>query len=140
MNPNQRAIGIDIGGTKTAVGAVDGAGALAARATFATEAGRGFPRFVERATTAINQVLNEAGWSRANLCGIGIGCPGPVDPKRGLINNPYTLEGWDRCDIVTPLRERFGVPVCLENDADSAVTGEAFVGAARGCDRVVLLT
>ena len=140
MSKNNRAIGIDIGGTKTAVGAVDGAGVLVARATFATEAGRGFSHFVERTVAAIHQVLSEAGWSHTDICGIGIGCPGPVDPTRGLINNPYTLEGWDRCDIVTPLRETFVVPVCLENDADSAVTGEAFVGAAKGCERVVLLT
>src|SRR4029079_6704818 len=51
-----------------------------------------------------------------------------------------TLTGWDRCNIVAPLSERFRVPVCLENDADAAVFGECAAGAGRGCDPVVMLT
>ena len=77
---------------------------------------------------------------RRELCGIGIGCAGPVNPKCGTIHNPYTLPGWDGCDIVTPLSKAFGVPVYLENDADAAVLGEAFTGAARACNNVVMLT
>jgi glucokinase len=86
----------------------------------------------------VERVLQAAPGSA--LEGIGIGCAGPVDPRRGLINNPYTLGGWDRCDILTPLRARFGVPVWLENDADAAALGECFAGAGRGVDSVVMLT
>lgn len=138
--PDARAIGIDIGGTKMAVAAVDAAGTFRARVTLPTEADRGFARAVERLAGAIEAVCEQAGWSPAELGGIGIGCAGPVDPARGWINNPYTLTGWDRCDIVTPLRARFGVPVRLENDADAAVAGECFSGAGRGFDPVVMLT
>lgn len=139
-DPAARAVGIDIGGTKMAVAAVDGAGILRARVTLPTEAERGFERAVARLAGAIEAVCAEAGWDSRRLRGIGIGCAGPVDPARGLINNPYTLAGWDRCDIVTPLRARFGVPVRLENDADAAAVGECFVGAGRGFDPVVMLT
>jgi glucokinase len=123
-----------------AVSAVDGNGGINARRLLATEADRGFLRAVERLHGAILEVLGACGWSQSELCGIGIGCAGPVDPVRGLINNPYTLGGWDKCDIVTPLRERFGVPAHLENDADAAGLGECFVGAGRGADPVVMLT
>jgi len=135
-----RAIGIDIGGTKMAVAAVDATGGFCARVTLPTEAELGFARAVERLAGAIETVCQQAGWSPAGLGGIGIGCAGPVDPARGWINNPYTLAGWDRCDIVTPLRARFGVPVRLENDADAAALGECFAGAGRGFDPVVMLT
>ena len=140
MNASHKAVGIDIGGTKIAVAAVDSRGTRVARATLATEADQGFPRALERLSTAISDVLRTACWAPADLAGIGIGCTGPVDPRRGLINNPYTLAGWDRCDIVTPLRERFGCPVFLENDADAAAVGECAFGAGRGVDPVVLLT
>lgn len=140
MNTTARAIGIDIGGTKMAVALVDAGGGILARATLATEAGRGFARAVDRLSQTIGGLLAVANSSVTALAGVGIGCAGPVDPSRGLINNPFTLEGWDRCDIVTPLRERFGVAVLLENDADAAAMGECFAGAGRGFDPVVMLT
>jgi len=135
-----RAIGVDIGGTKTAVALVDGTGRIRSRTVLATEAERGFDRAVGRLSEAIEAVAAQAGCAVSGITGIGIGCAGPVDPGRGLINNPFTLTGWDRCDIVTPLRERFGVPVFLENDADVAALGEHLAGAGQGSDPVVMLT
>jgi glucokinase len=140
MNESNKAIGIDIGGTKIAVGAVDDKGAVLARAEFPTESASGFDRAVKRIVSAIDQVTTQVGWRREELGGIGIGCAGPVNPERGTIHNPYTLPGWDGCDIVTPLSKAFGVPVYLENDADAAVLGESFAGAARDCGDVVMLT
>jgi glucokinase len=140
MSVLNQAIGIDIGGTKIALGAVDGKGAVLARTEFATESTSGFEHAVKRIISAVNQVTTQLGWQREDLCGIGIGCAGPVNPKRGTIHNPYTLPGWDGGDIITPLNRAFGVPVYLENDADAAVLGEAFAGAARDCSDVVMLT
>jgi glucokinase len=140
MTTNSQAIGIDIGGTKMAVAAVDAQGVICARVTLATEAELGFPRAVDRLTRAIDELLAHTGWQAQELGGIGIGCAGPVDPVRGLINNPYTLIGWNRCDVVSPLREHFGVPVHLENDADAAALGECFRGTGRGYNPVVMLT
>jgi glucokinase len=134
------AVGIDIGGTKMAVAAVDAAGRIAARAALPTEPEKGFPRAVDRLSDAVRQVLVQAGWQARELAGIGIGCAGPLDPPRGLIRNIYTLADWMDCDIVSPLRERFGVPAWLENDADMAAVGECFAGAGRGADPVVMLT
>jgi len=137
---SSKAIGIDIGGTKMAVAAVDGAGRIAARTTLATEAELGFPRALDRLVAAADAVLAEAGWSREQLRGMGVGCTGPVSAERGIINNPYTLPTWIDCDIVGELSHRFGRPVYLENDADAAALGEVFAGAAQGVRRVVMLT
>src|SRR5215471_13390761 len=110
-------IGIDIGGTKTAVAAVDDAGEIRARASFETRSDRGFSVCLDELLTAVWSVLNEARWATGTLAGIGIGCAGPVNPSRGTIHNPYTLPGWDGADILTPMRKTFGVQVRLENDA-----------------------
>ena len=133
-------IGIDIGGTKIAVGAVDRHGNVKVRMVLATEAKLGFDRAVHRICGAVESVVALAGWTVGDLDGIGIGCAGPVDPGKGLINNPFTLGGWQGCDIVSPLRGRFQVPVFLENDADVAALGEHWRGAGRGFDPVVMLT
>ena len=140
MNQPARAIGIDIGGTKIAVAAIDESGAILARTTIATEAELGFDRAIVRMTEAADRVLEQAGWSRSDLRGVGIGCTGPVNAERGIINNPYTLPTWIDCDIVTRLRAVFDRPVYLENDADAAALGEWFAGSGRGCRQIVMLT
>lgn len=140
MSDAPLSVGVDIGGTKMAVAAVTPDGRILARTVLPTEAERGFERAVQRLGEAIAAVTRQAGTTGRNLAGVGIGCAGPVDPARGLINNPFTLAGWDRCDIVTPLVAHLGVPVRLENDADAAALGECFAGAGRGRDPVVMLT
>jgi glucokinase len=137
---SRRAIGVDIGGTKIAVGAVSENGAIAALTTTPTLPERAFEEGLEAIVSAIGTVLDAAGWSVLDVCGIGIGCAGPLDLVRGTIENQFTLAGWKGCDIVTPLRERFGVPAWLENDADAALVGEVAFGAGRGCENVVMLT
>ena len=138
--PTSAAVGIDIGGTKTVAGVVDANGTVRGCRWLRTEPERGFEAAVARLIRAVEEVMAEVGLRADQLCGIGIGCAGPVDPRTGRIHNPYTLRGWEDCDVVSPLRERFGVPVCLENDADAAVVGEWWVGAGRGADPVVMLT
>ncbi len=135
-----RALGIDIGGTKIAVAAIDQTGTIHAQEAFATEAEQGFERAAGRMVEMADRVLSLAGWRREQLCGVGVGCAGPVSAERGTINNPYTLPTWHDCDIVGRLRREFDRPAYLENDADAAALGEWFAGAARGSNRVVMLT
>ena len=134
------ALGVDIGGTKIAVGAVDADGAVHARRTIATDAEAGFDAGIARLTRAIDETLAEARAEAAALAGIGLGCPGPFDEASGRIDNFYTLPGWEGNDIVTPLADRFGTPVRLINDADAALLGEALAGAACGARVALMLT
>ena len=137
---SDKALGIDIGGTKIAVAAVRGNGEIVRETQIPTESERGFGSGVTRIAEAAALVLRETGWGASELAGIGIGCAGPVDPVRGTIHNPHTLPGWTGGNIVAALRERFGCPVILENDADMALLGECLAGAGRGFDPVVMLT
>jgi glucokinase len=135
-----KAVGIDIGGTKTAVATVDGRGGILREMTIPTDSEQGFARGLGRIADTVARVLDRTGWTAGDLHGIGIGCAGPVDPGRGTIHNPYTLPGWEDADIVTPLREQFACPVVLENDADMALLGECHAGVGLGSDPVVMLT
>jgi glucokinase len=140
MSRNGQAIGIDIGGTKIAVAAVDAAGRIRDRRQFATRSERGFSVCLHELVEHIHRVADAAAWRVEALSGIGIGCTGPVNPLRRTIHNPYTLPGWDGADIVTPLRETFSLPVFLENDADAAGLGEFQFGAGRGASPLVMVT
>ena len=135
-----KAIGIDIGGTKISVAAIDESGSIRSQASFPTEPATGFGPAVERISNAVVELTEKAGWRLDELNGIGIGCTGPVDPKRGTVHNPYTLPTWDDCNIVQSLEDHFKIPVRLENDADSAALAEFRFGAGRDANPLVMLT
>jgi glucokinase len=140
MSGEARALGIDIGGTKVALATVREDGEIVLEASVPTESERGFASGVARIREATLALLAESGWTVASLSGIGVGCAGPVDPVRGTIDNPFTLPGWEGCNIVAALGEAFSCPVALENDADAALLGECWRGAGRGKDPVLMLT
>jgi glucokinase len=74
------------------------------------------------------------------LHAIGISCGGPLDSAAGLILSPPNLPGWDRIDAVTPLKQRFGVPVGLQNDANACALAEWKWGAGTGTRNMIFLT
>ena len=130
------AIGMDIGGTLVRVGAFDSTGKLLGQKE-ASIAAIG----PERGLRLIEKLIHETVDSvNAALLGIGIGCTGPLDIKRGLVNNPYTLEGWSNVPIVEHLTHAFNVRVVLENDADAAALGEYWQGAGREAKRLYAVT
>ncbi|MFC3803321.1 ROK family protein [Cohnella sp. GCM10012308] len=78
--------------------------------------------------------------TRGGLAAIGISCGGPLDSEAGLVLSPPNLPGWDRIDVLAPLRERFGVPVALQNDANACALAEWRWGAGRGTRHMAFLT
>ncbi|MDD5468793.1 MAG: ROK family protein [Anaerolineales bacterium] len=131
-------IGIDLGGTNVRVGLVDTHGGLMATNQCPIRAEEGVEAGLGRIFDLVEKTFAASGTAR--LAGIGVGATGPVDPRRGFINNPYTLPGWERVPVVARLQERFQVPVRLENDADAAALGEYWVGAGKGVSRLYAVT
>ncbi len=133
-------IGIDIGGTKCAasLGQAERAGEIEIlrREEFKTE---GTPDGVlARFAEICGKFIGEKGADRFG--GIGISCGGPLDAKRGVILSPPNLPGWDGVHAVEFFRERFPLPVKLQNDANACAVAEWLFGAGRGFDNVVFLT
>jgi glucokinase len=131
------AIGVDLGGTLVRVGAIDRKGKLLTQSDApitSIEPEEGL-RLIERLIRETIDTVNPT-----DLLGIGIGCTGPLDVVRGLINNPYTLAGWVNVPIVERLNKAFDVPVLLENDADAAALGEYWQGAGQGAKRLYAVT
>ena len=134
-------IGIDIGGTNLVVGAVaeDGSRYRHLRSE-PTRPEDGPDAVLARLTTlaegVIAETLREPG---AEVIGIGVGAPGPLDTRTGVIFLTPNL-GW----VDMPLRQRMadalGYPTTLDNDANCAVLGEWWQGAARGSEHVVGVT
>jgi glucokinase len=131
--------GFDIGGTKCAVvlGAEEmGAMEIIAKRKFPTPGSPG--ETLERLMEELESLLEEN--PRFQLEAIGISCGGPLDSRKGLILSPPNLPGWDRVDIVSPIRKRFHIPVGLQNDANACALAEWKWGAGKGTKNMIFLT
>jgi glucokinase len=128
---------VDIGGTKIAVGMVDGDGRLLKRLETPTDAELGYAMALNRITILLRQVVDSTG---VEITGIGIGCTGPVDPFTGEIGDVNFLPGWRGGPLVADLSRLFRVKVAMENDADAAALGEAGWGAGKNKTRLIYIT
>ena len=140
MAENRSAVGIDIGGTKIAIGIVDSNGKIQAQTAFPTESPLGIPSACQRIHQGLSKIANSLNLPISDLSGIGIGCPGPMNRSTGEILNPHTLPGWEKLSLTQSLKSVIKLPVKLENDADAALLGECFAGAGLGYRHVVMLT
>lgn len=136
----KHALGIDIGGTKIALGVVAHDGRILARSVLPTDPTGGFDSAVQRIGHAARAALGECGMSPAALAGIGVGCTGPVNSRTGVVDNPHTLPGWEGCNLIAALSAEMDRPVWLENDADAAALGEYHYGAGERSNRMAMLT
>jgi len=130
-------IGVDIGGTKIAVGLVDKDGKVRARAECPTAPERGFVDGLERIVALTRSLLPS---KDSPVQGIGIGCTGPVNPNAGMIENVDFLPGWENALLAAELERIFDLPVAMENDADAAALGEWMWGVGRGTRNFLYVT
>jgi glucokinase len=128
---------VDIGGTKIAIGMIDGDGKVLARLESPTGADRGYEDALRRITEMLRATSQTA---NAQITGIGIGCTGPVYPLTGEIGDVNFFPHWNFENPVRDLSELFNVTVAMENDADAAALAEAGWGAGRNKNRLIYVT
>jgi glucokinase len=137
-------VGVDIGGTNIVVGTVaeDGS-AVHGIESVPTVPEDGPEAVLGRIARLVRQSIAEAersaGVARERIVGVGIGSPGPLDRERGLVLVTPNL-GWRNLPLRDLVSEAVGLPATLDNDANCAIYGEWWVGAARGARYVVGLT
>lgn len=137
-------IGVDLGGTKFAVGAVstDGQLTVACRSE-PTLASRGADDVVARIAKAVasvvDQAIAETGAARGDFIGVGIGAPGPLRRASGVVVVAPNL-GWHEYPLRDRLHAATGLDAVLDNDANCATLAEWWVGAAKGANSVIGMT
>jgi glucokinase-like ROK family protein len=132
-------IGIDLGGTNIAIGAVDETFHIVAREQIPTAPARGPEAVIADMARGVEMVLKGAGCTDLDCASVGIGSPGSCDRGRGTVTRAHNL-GWFGVPVVQMLEQRLGLPVHLENDGNCAALGEVLVGAAWGCSSAVMVT
>ena len=133
-------LGVDVGGTKTAVVLSAEPPRLLGRVQFATEPDRGPQPALDRILEAGHKLLAESGESRASLTGVGVSCGSPLDRLRGIVQAPPNLATWVDVPITRILGDAFGALCRLENDANAGAVAEHRYGAGVGADHMLFLT
>ena len=132
-------IGIDLGGTKISSALSDLEGNIVAKYTVPTDAFEGEAPVLGRIIESVEAVVVDGKITINEVKAIGIGSPGPLDAKEGIIITTPNLP-FKNFNLVRPLKEKFNVPVYLDNDANVATIGEFMFGAGKGTENMIFFT
>jgi glucokinase len=132
-------IGVDLGGTNLRIAAVNQQGDLMEKVTLGTRVALGKDHVIREMCDAI-RVLAVKYREAGSLQGIGVGVPGIIDMKTGMLRESPNLPGWAGSPVQAQIEQLLGTRVILENDANAAALGEKWLGAAKDVDDMVMLT
>lgn len=137
-------IGIDVGASKIEAALVTLSGIVHAVRREATQPVNGADGVISQITGLANELINLASStsdaSIKTLLGIGIGIPGQVNTKTGLVRQAVNL-GWNEVDLIPKLKRglKHAVPIAIDTDANASTLGEFYFGAGRGCGDFVFI-
>src|SRR5512139_2774056 len=118
------AIGIDLGATKIAAALITNTGEVLAAEQIGTKASDGFEAVIDRVAESIERVREGA---TKPITGIGIGTPGQVDLKNGVVRGAVNL-GWQSVPLSASVRARLkhDTPIWIQKDTNAGALGEYF--------------
>jgi glucokinase len=134
------AVGIDIGGTKTAIGIVDEQGRVAGQSVIHTDLSKTPEQMVQAMAEVVVQLQKETGITDEGILGIGLGIPGPLDAAAGKFACPPNLPTWANFEVAAEFSKYFSFPMQVQNDATAAALAEKWIGAAQENDHFIYLT
>ncbi len=132
-------LGIDIGGTKIAVGLVNDEDKLIHKDSTPTLSERSSDEVIKSMAELAKRVVLDAGASINNIESIGVGCPGILDKEKGIVIYSNNIR-WDYVELRKGLSQYFDKPIFLNNDANCAALGEYAAGAAKGYSSALTIT
>ncbi|SRR5579872_1857774 len=132
-------IGVDLGGTNLRIAVVDEQGKLLEKITLDAQVKLGRDHVVRDMCGAVQQMVGKQRNS-GSLQGIGIGVPGIIDMRTGMVHESPNLPDWVDYPVRNEIEKQLGTRVILENDANSAALGEKWLGAGQAVDDLAILT
>ena len=132
-------VGIDLGGTFIKGGIVDDLGNIILEDKTPTESEKGATMVATNIANLAKSLMAKAGLIPDDVVGIGMGVPGMIDSKKGVVVYSNNLN-WKDFAISEEVEKQTGLQVKIANDANVATLGEVTFGAAKGCNDAIMLT
>jgi len=133
-------IGIDLGGTKLAVGLADPSGAILSEVVSHDHVGCDENGVLDRIVRNVDSALARQGVKKSEISGVGVLFPGHVRWPDGVTLTTSNLPGFKGFPFRASLQSRLGLPVVVDNDANGQTIGEFHHGAGKGSRNMVFLT
>ena len=130
-------VGVDVGGTSIKLGFIKSTGQIVSEHQIETCNELGPKDAIRRICNEMKRVFESNG---DHIKAVGLGSPGPLDTRKGIILDPFNLPGWRQFPIRSELAKTLNRPVTYANDANAAAFGEFWLGKGRNCDSLLLLT
>lgn len=131
------AVGVDLGGTNIKFGIVSQNGKLIEKFSLSSKAEDGPEKVVKQIKLGIKEILSK---SEVKIRGIGIGAPGVVSTKKGIVENPPNFPGWVKVNLGHVISKEFNLDCYVENDANAAAIGEMIFGAGKQYNSFIMIT
>lgn len=131
-------LAIDLGGTQIRAALIDREGTLLRRCAMPTPARQGAEAVVAAIAAAARQVTAQTGG--ADILGVGLSSPGPIDAERGVALAVPTIAGFTEFPLREAVEAALQRDVFLENDGIAAAVGEWKSGAGQGLRSMVYVT
>ena len=124
--------GIDLGGTKIQAVVIDDEGGVQGQERLPTPTAGGPADVAAAMATSVKTAAEQAGVETAALAGVGVGSPGVIDARRGIVSSARNLPNWEGSFELGPsLTEALGAPVKIDNDVNVATEAELVLGAGK---------
>ncbi len=132
-------LGIDLGGTNIAVGVVDENYKIVGRGKVKTNCPRPAEEIVADMVVAAKMAMEDAGITIDEVDGIGVGSPGAIDSKNGIVVQAFNLDFFN-VPVADMIKEALGVDCFVGNDANAAAYGEYLAGSGKEADSFIMIT
>ena len=129
-------VGVDMGGTKILAAIIGSNGQIVSRFKAMTRADKGADEVINRIAECISESIKKANLDHTQIRAIGIGAPGVIDSKTGVVIYAPNLR-WTNVALKTALENQIKIPVTVDNDVNLGTLGEQALGAGRGVDNLV---
>ena len=137
---NKYIISIDLGGTNLRIALVDENLLIKDRFVLCTPVFSTKESLISAVVSSINKIISKNNLNKKDILGIGLGLPGPIDYKNGIVHYFPNIPGWKNVFLKDKLQAKLGIKTFVDNDANVMALAESRVGAARGMKHIVCLT
>lgn len=134
------AVVIDLGGTNIKMAVLKLPVEIIANMVLPTRTFKSKDKAIRTLVSAISDMLSQTGIVKKDVLGIGIGAPGLIDSKKGIIHYLVNIKGWKEVPLKAILQREVGLSTYLDNDVNVMTLGEYYHGAGIGAKNIVCLT